>query len=135
MYRHAFMRVPFQLEEGMKVIATGKVTLYEPSGTYQLVIDTIEPDGVGALYLALEQLKQRFKEQGLLDLPRQSIPRFPRKIAVITSPSGAVIRDILTTIQRRFPIVQVTVFPTRVQGKEAVSEIVTAFERVEQMHE
>ena len=135
MYRHAFGRVPFQLEEGMKVIATGKVTLYEPSGTYQLVIDTIEPDGVGALYLALEQLKQRFKEQGLLDLPRQSIPRFPRKIAVITSPSGAVIRDILTTIQRRFPIIQVTVFPTRVQGKEAVSEIVTAFERVEQMHE
>lgn len=135
MYRHAFGRIPFQLEEGMKVIATGKVTLYEPSGTYQLVLDTIEPDGIGALYLALEQLKQRFKEQGLLDLPHKSIPRFPRKIAVITSPSGAVIRDILTTIQRRFPIVQVTVFPTRVQGKEAVGEIVAAFERVEQLRE
>ncbi|MDO4432274.1 MAG: exodeoxyribonuclease VII large subunit [Aerococcaceae bacterium] len=130
MYRSAFEKVPFQLEEGMKVIATGRVTLYEPSGSYQLTIDRLEPDGIGALYLALEQLKQRLKAQGLLDLPKKTLPQFPRKIAVITSPSGAVIRDILTTIRRRYPIVQVTVFPTRVQGKEAVSEIVSAFEEV-----
>lgn len=133
MYRNAYSRVPFKLEEGMKVIATGRVTLYEPSGSYQLVIETLEPDGVGALYLALEQLKQRFKEQGLLDLPRKALPIFPRKIAVITSPSGAVIRDILTTVKRRYPIVQITVFPTRVQGKEATAEIVRAFEQVEQL--
>lgn len=135
MYKGAFNKVPFKVEEGMKVIAVGRITLYEPSGQYQLTIDSMEPDGVGALYQALEQLKQKFQAAGLFDLPKKAIPVFPKKIAVITSPTGAVIRDILTTIQRRFPIVEVTVFPTRVQGKEATAEIVAAFNKVENVAE
>ena len=135
MYKGAFNKVPFKVEEGMKVLAVGRITLYEPSGQYQLTIDSMEPDGVGALYQALEQLKQKFQAAGLFDLPNKAIPVFPKKIAVITSPTGAVIRDILTTIQRRFPIVEVTVFPTRVQGKEATAEIVAAFNKVENVAE
>lgn len=135
MYKGAFNKVPFKVEEGMKVLAVGRITLYEPSGQYQLTIDSMEPDGVGALYQALEQLKQKFQAAGLFDLPKKAIPVFPKKIAVITSPTGAVIRDILTTIQRRFPIVEVTVFPTRVQGKEATAEIVAAFNKVENVAE
>lgn len=135
MYKGAFNKVPFKVEEGMKVLAVGRITLYEPSGQYQLTIDSMEPDGVGALYQALEQLKQKFQAAGLFDLPKKAIPVFPKKIAVITSPTGAVIRDILTTIQRRFPIVEVTVFPTRVQGKEATAEVVAAFNKVENVAE
>lgn len=131
MYKGAFNKIPFKMEEGMKVLAVGRVTLYEPSGQYQITIESMEPDGVGALYQALEQLKRNFKEAGLFDLPKKDLPIFPKKIAVITSPTGSVIRDILTTIQRRFPIVEVTVFPTRVQGKEATGEIVAAFNAVD----
>ncbi|MGO1433590.1 MAG: exodeoxyribonuclease VII large subunit, partial [Ruoffia tabacinasalis] len=130
MYRSAFQRVKFNIEEGMKVFVTGKITLYEPSGAYQIVIDSIQPDGIGALYQQLEQLKEKFNKAGLFDRPKLPIPRFPKKIAVITSPSGAVIRDIITTINRRYPIVEITVIPTRVQGKEAAGEIVTAFNKV-----
>ncbi|MBZ6528255.1 exodeoxyribonuclease VII large subunit [Aerococcaceae bacterium DSM 111021] len=132
MYRSAFQRVKFNIEEGMKVFVTGKITLYEPTGAYQIVIDSIQPDGIGALYQQLEQLKQKFKEAGHFDQPKLPIPRFPKKIAVITSPTGAVIRDIITTINRRYPIVEITVVPTRVQGKEAASEIVEAFNKVSQ---
>ena len=127
--------MPFKVDEGMKVFAVGRISLYDPSGQYQLTLDSMEPDGVGALYQALEQLKQKFQAAGLFDLPKKAIPVFPKKIAVITSPTGAVIRDILTTIQRRFPIVEVTVFPTRVQGKEATAEIVAAFNKVENVAE
>ncbi|MGO3202249.1 MAG: exodeoxyribonuclease VII large subunit, partial [Ruoffia tabacinasalis] len=130
MYRSAFQRVKFNIEEGMKVFVTGKITLYEPSGAYQIVIDSIQPDGIGALYQQLEQLKEKFNKAGLFDRSKLPIPRFPKKIAVITSPSGAVIRDIITTINRRYPIVEITVIPTRVQGKEAAGEIVTAFNKV-----
>lgn len=135
MYKGAFNKIPFQMEEGMKVLAVGRITLYEPTGQYQITIESLEPDGVGALYQALEQLKRKFKEAGLFDLPKKALPIFPKKIAVITSPTGAVIRDILTTVQRRFPIVEVTVFPTRVQGKGAAEEIVAAFNQVEQHRE
>lgn len=133
MFRNQFAKVPFQLEEGMKVLATGKVTVYQRTGRYQITIDTIEPDGIGALYQALEQLKKKLHAQGMFDGPKKIIPRYPKKIAVITSPTGSVIRDILTTIQRRYPIVGVTVFPTKVQGSEAVGEIVSAFGKVSQL--
>ena len=130
MFKQAFSKLPFKLEEGMKVLAVGRVSIYEPSGSYQLTLESLQPDGVGSLYLALEQLKAKLKQAGLLDLPKKQPRRFPRRIAVITSPSGAVIRDIVTTLKRRYPIAQVVVFPTRVQGKEASGEIVAAFERL-----
>lgn len=131
MYRGAFSKLPFKLEEGMKVLAQGRIAVYEPNGNYQLIIEQMEPDGIGAYYLALEQLKEKLRLEGALDRPKRPIVRFPRKIAVITSPTGAVIRDIITTVKRRYPIVALTVFPTRVQGKEAVGEIVRAFQLVE----
>lgn len=135
MYKNAFNRIPFKVEEGMKVLALGRITLYEPSGQYQITIESMEPDGIGALYQALEQLKQKLQQEGLFDRPKRTLPLVPRKIAVITSPTGSVIRDIITTIHRRFPIGQVTVFPTRVQGKEAPAEIVAAFNRLNQVSE
>ncbi|WP_124058063.1 exodeoxyribonuclease VII large subunit [Vaginisenegalia massiliensis] len=133
MYRHQFNKLAFKPEEGMKVVAMGRISLYEPTGTYQLTIESLQPDGVGALYQALEQLKAKLAQEGLFNQPKQALVKFPRKIAVITSPSGAVIRDILTTIKRRYPIVGVTVFPTKVQGSEAAAEIVAAFRQVEAM--
>ena len=101
MFKQAFSKLPFKLEEGMKVLAVGRVSIYEPSGSYQLTLESLQPDGVGSLYLALEQLKAKLKQAGLLDLPKKQPRRFPRRIAVITSPSGAVIRDIVTTRKRR----------------------------------
>ena len=133
MFKHAFNKLPFKLEEGMKVLAVGRVGLYEKSGQYQITIENLQPDGVGALYQALEQLKEKFRKEGLFDVLNRPIEKFPKKIAVITSPSGAVIRDILTTIKRRYPIVQVTVFPTRVQGQEAAGEIASAFDKVKNL--
>lgn len=131
MFRNDFSRLKFQLEEGMKVYITARIGTYEAAGRYQLYVEDVEPDGIGALYLALEQLKNKMKEQGLFDLPKKQLSSFPKRIAVITSPTGAVIRDIITTINRRFPIVEIIVFPTRVQGKEAVGEIIHAFKQVE----
>lgn len=130
MFKNSFNKLPFQLEEGMKVLARGRITVYEPSGSYQMTIESLELDGIGALYQALEQLKARLAQEGLFNLPKKNLPRFPQKIAVITSPSGAVIRDIITTVKRRYPIVGLTVFPTAVQGKEAAGAIVSAFQQV-----
>ncbi|WP_458920412.1 exodeoxyribonuclease VII large subunit, partial [Escherichia coli] len=100
------------------------------AGRYQLYVDAIEPDGIGSLYLALEQLKEKMRKAGYFDRPKKAIPAFPRKIAVITSPSGAVIRDIMTTVKRRFPLAQIIVFPARVQGQEAVQDLMEAFDLV-----
>lgn len=134
LFNYPTRNLPFELEEGMKVLVTGRISLYEPRGSYQLYVDTIQPDGIGALYLALEQLKKKYKELGYIDRPKKSLPFYPQKIAVITSPTGSVIQDILTTIERRYPIVDITVFPTRVQGKQAAKEIAHAFGQVEQRH-
>lgn len=135
MFRNDFSRLKFQLEEGMKVYLTARIGTYEAAGRYQLYVEDIEPDGIGALYLALEQLKNKMRAEGLFDLPKKELPAFSKRIAVITSPTGAVIRDIITTINRRFPIVEIIVFPTRVQGKEAAGEIRQAFKWVEEYPE
>ncbi|MGX7348666.1 exodeoxyribonuclease VII large subunit [Dolosicoccus paucivorans] len=135
LFNYASRNLPFELEEGMKVLVTGRVSLYEPRGSYQLYVDNIQPDGIGALYLALEQLKKKYYELGYIDRPKKPLPKYPKKIAVITSPTGSVIQDILTTLERRYPIVDVTVFPTRVQGKEATAEIVQAFNEVERRYQ
>ncbi|MGY3749717.1 exodeoxyribonuclease VII large subunit [Vagococcus acidifermentans] len=132
MFKGAFQKLKFQLEEGMKVLAIGRVSLYEPSGSYQLYVEHMEPDGIGALYQALEKMKQKLSQEGLFQSEhKQAIPAFPKRIAVVTSPSGAVIRDIITTIKRRFPIVELVVFPTVVQGDKAAADIVKSIERVE----
>lgn len=120
----------FELEEGMKVNVIGRIQLYEPGGSYSIVIEKAEPDGVGALAVQFEQLKKKLTEEGLFDAKwKQAIPQFSKKIGVITSPSGAVIRDIITTVSRRFPGVDILLFPTKVQGDGAASEVVENIRR------
>lgn len=129
-FKQKFAQIKFQLEEGMRVIVSARVGVYPGAGRYQLYVDAIEPDGIGSLYLALEQLKEKMRKAGYFDRPKKAIPAFPKKIAVITSPSGAVIRDIMTTVKRRFPLAQIIVFPARVQGQEAIKDLMEAFDQV-----
>lgn len=123
MFKSAFAKVKFQPEEGMRVIVSGRISVYPGNGSYQLYVDSMQPDGVGALYQAYEQLKAKLDKEGLFKAPKQAIPRFPKKIAVVTSRSGAVICDIITTVKRRYPIVQLVLFPVAVQGNEAAPNI------------
>ncbi|MBJ7685943.1 exodeoxyribonuclease VII large subunit [Weissella confusa] len=123
MFKFAFQKLQFKLEPGMKVNAVGHMDLYAPNGSYSLIIDKLEPDGVGALYQTYEQLKAKLAEEGLFNQLQRPIPRFPKKIAVITSPSGAVIRDIMTTVQRRYPIAEIVLYPAVVQGDGAVPSL------------
>jgi len=116
-----------ELEEGMLVVCRGQISVYPPRGDYQIILDTIEPKGIGALQLAFEQLKKRLQEEGLFaEGHKKPIPLLPERIGVITSPTGAVIQDILHITKRRFPSVPILVFPSRVQGGEASFELVEA---------
>ncbi|WP_270332652.1 exodeoxyribonuclease VII large subunit [Ligilactobacillus acidipiscis] len=132
MFQSNFKRVKFIPEEGMKVLLVGRIDLYEPNGTYQINIESMQPDGVGALYEAYEQLKKKLAAEGLFSVEKKRIPRFPQKIAVITSPSGAVIRDIITTVKRRYPIAQLVLFPAVVQGEQAADSLVGRLKEVTQ---
>lgn len=131
MFKSAYQRLKFTPEEGMKVLVIGRISLYSEQGRYQIYIEHMEPDGVGALYQALEEMKKKLKQEGLFDAPKKLIPTFPKRIAVVTSPSGAVIRDIMTTVKRRFPIAELVLFPTKVQGKQAADTIVESIRQVE----
>ncbi|GEO46763.1 exodeoxyribonuclease VII large subunit [Companilactobacillus kimchii] len=130
MFKSNFSKVKFQPEEGMKVLVKGRISLYGPSGSYQIYVESMEPDGLGALYLAFEQLKKKLAAQGVFDLPKKPIPQFPKRIAVVTSQSGAVIHDIMTTVARRYPIVQIVLYPAQVQGQEAAPTIVKQLKRI-----
>lgn len=132
MFKGAFNKLKFQPEEGMKVLVIGRISLYEPGGSYQIYIEHMEPDGVGALYQALEKRKKALQEEGLFkEAFKQPLVKYPKKIAVITSPSGAVVKDIITTTKRRYPIVQLVVFPTLVQGDKAADDIVKRIKEVD----
>lgn len=121
----------FRPEDGMKVIAQGRITVYEPRGEYQLVLDYLEPLGVGALALAFEQLKEKLSSEGLFRQElKRPLPYLPARVAVITSPTGAAIRDFLSVIHRRFANIRVFVVPVRVQGEQAAGEIAGALESV-----
>ena len=125
-----YKKLGFELEEGMKVNVIGRVHLYEPSGSYSIVIEKAEPDGIGALAVQFEQLKKKLGEEGLFqDKFKQALPQFPKKIGVLTSPSGAVIRDIITTVSRRFPGVDILLYPTKVQGEGAAAEVAANIRR------
>ncbi|EXJ22767.1 Exodeoxyribonuclease VII large subunit [Alkalibacterium sp. AK22] len=129
LFQREAKKMTVELEDGMSVMAVGRLSLYEKNGTYQLYIDHIEPEGLGQLYAAYEQTKKKLAEQGWFDAERKKeLVRFPRKIAVVTSASGAVIRDIQTTLDRRFPIAELTLFPTVVQGEKAADSIVKSIE-------
>ena len=119
-----YKKLGFELEEGMKINVIGRVQLYEPSGSYSIVIEKAQPDGVGALAIRFEQLKKALAQEGLFNPEwKQVLPQFVQKIGVITSPSGAVIKDIITTVTRRFPGVEIVLYPTKVQGDGAAQEV------------
>lgn len=119
-----YQKLGFDLEEGMKINVVGRVQVYEPSGSYSIIIEKAEPDGVGVLAIQFEQLKKKLVEEGLFqERFKQSLPQFSKKIGVVTSRSGAVIQDIITTVSRRFPGVEIVLYPTKVQGEGAAEEI------------
>ena len=127
LFRSTAVRLRFALQEGLHVIVRGRLTVYEPRGEYQIVLDTVEPKGIGALQLAFEQLKERLATEGLFDQDRKkSIPAFPRTVGVVTSLTGAAIRDILAVLRRRWPTLHILIAPVQVQGGHAGRQIAEA---------
>ncbi len=127
LWRTAASRIRFDLDDGLEVICHGHLDLYAPRGSYQLVIDQMLPKGLGALELALRKLRQRLAAEGLFDPARKRpLPRFPRQIAIVTSPTGAALRDFLEVLRRRWRGTDVLVLPARMQGEGAAAEIATA---------
>ena len=127
MFRPQTRYLKFRPEDGMKVIAQGRIGVYEPRGEYQILLDYLEPLGVGALALAFEQLKKKLAGQGLFDSEiKKPLPYLPRRIAVITSPTGAAIRDFLRVIHRRFVNLEIVILPVKVQGEGAAAEMIEA---------
>ena len=125
-------RNSFELEEGLKVLCRARLNVYLPRGEYQLVVESVEPLGVGALQKAFEQLKAKLFAEGLFDEQyKKPLPFLPEKIGVITSPTGAVIRDILNITKRRFPAADILIAPVRVQGNEAAGEIIQALRNLQ----
>jgi exodeoxyribonuclease VII large subunit len=127
LFRSAAERVGFELEDGAQVVATGRLTIYEAYGTYQVVVQTLEKAGVGALELAFRRLMERLEKEGLFDAARKKqLPFYPFRIAVVTSPTGAAVRDIISTLRRRWPPVEILLCPVAVQGSQAAPDIVRA---------
>ena len=131
-----YQKLGFNLEEGMKINVIGRVQIYEPSGSYSIIIEKAEPDGIGALAIQFEQLKKKLSEEGLFQESfKQALPQFPKRIGVVTSRSGAVIQDIITTVSRRFPGVAILLYPTKVQGEGAAEEIARNIARANQQED
>ncbi|MCA9240087.1 MAG: exodeoxyribonuclease VII large subunit, partial [Planctomycetales bacterium] len=127
MWRGASSRLKFDLADGLEITCHGRLDLYAPRGSYQLVIDEAQPQGVGALELALRQLKEKLAAEGLFDADRKRpLPPFPKRVGFVTSPTGAAIHDFLQVARRRYSGVHVLVIPTRVQGEGAAAEIADA---------
>lgn len=125
MFRSNASKVPFKPVDGMKVLVTGRISIYESMGSYQIYVDEMLEDGVGNLYVAFEELKKKLSKEGLFDQAhKKPIPKIPRRVGIITASTGAAIRDIITTIKRRFPICETILFPTLVQGENAKDDIV-----------
>ncbi|MBQ2903762.1 MAG: exodeoxyribonuclease VII large subunit [Clostridia bacterium] len=129
MFRTANMRLKFMPENSMKVIIRGRVSVFERDGQYQLYIDDMQPDGTGALSLAFEQLKAKLAKEGLFDAEKKKrLPAYPMRVGVVTSPTGAAIRDIINVISRRFPLAELILCPVAVQGDYAAPQIKEAIE-------
>ncbi|WP_373230477.1 exodeoxyribonuclease VII large subunit [Cohnella sp.] len=129
-------RLPFSPKDGMKVLARGGISVYERDGQYQFYATAMQPDGIGSLYLAFEQLKKKLELEGLFsEYSKQPLPRYPRTVGIITSPTGAAVRDILITLQRRNPAVNVLLYPVSVQGKSAAPSIVKAIQAMNALAE
>ncbi len=135
MFRAAATTLRFEPEDGTKVTARGRISVYEPGGVYQLYIESMEPDGEGALYAAFEKLKKKLEAEGLFDTQfKKPLPAFPETVCVVTASSGAAIRDILNVLGRRYPLAQVRVLPVLVQGEGAAQEIAAAIALINERH-
>ena len=129
MFRSATASLKFVPEDGMNVLVTGRISVYPAGGNYQIYIDKMEVDGLGNLYVEFEKLKKKLQQEGLFDpAHKKEIPAFPRKIGIVTAPTGAAIKDILSTIKRRFPICETILFPALVQGASAASDVAKKIE-------
>lgn len=132
MFRGNASALKFKPESGMNVLITGDINVYESSGQYQLYVQSMEPDGIGALFLAFEQLKAQLGKEGLFDVRwKQPLPWIPKKVGVVTAKSGAAFQDVCSTIGRRFPMAEIVLFPAAVQGTQAVPSIVEAIGRAD----
>lgn len=133
MFKGASIQLKFRPENGLSVVGYGRLTVYEPRGNYQVILEHLEPKGVGALQLAFEQLKKKLESEGLFDTTRKKkIPFLPQKIGIVTSPTGAVIRDMIHVLTRRFPSIQILLYPVMVQGAGAAEEIAEAIQEMNQ---
>lgn len=133
MFASSTKRLKFIPTDGMKVLVTGKISVFEANGGYQIYVNDMLEDGVGNLYIAYEQLKKKLESEGLFDKDiKKKIPKIPKRIGVITAPTGAAIKDIISTIKRRWPLVEVLLFPSLVQGEEAAADIVKQIKKSEQ---
>lgn len=133
LFRRVAAALPFHVENGLTVLVKGRVSVYEPRGDYQLILEYLEPKGIGALQVAFEQLKKRFDQEGLFDPERKRpLPVFPRRVGVITSGTGAALHDIVTVVHRRCPVTRLRVFPVAVQGPGAAQQIADAVQQANQ---
>ena len=131
MFKGSADKLRFIPNDGMKVICVGKVSVYERDGQYQLYLTSMQPDGVGDLYVAFEQMKERLKNEGLFDdVRKKPLPKYPSAIGIITSPTGAAVRDIINVISRRYPLAEVILCPVLVQGELAAAQIANAIKYV-----
>src|SRR5262249_1068151 len=129
-------RIGFELHEGLEVIARGRLTVYPPRGDYQLVIEELHPKGLGARELAFRQLHEKLKKLGYFEPSRKRpLPRFPRRLALVTSPGGAAVRDMLEILSRRWRHVEIWICPARVQGEGAAQEIAAAVRLLNRLHQ
>ena len=125
MFYSSAITLNFKPEDGMNVLVEGRISCYPTAGTYQIYVDKMEVDGLGALYVEFEKLKEKLSKEGLfLDSHKKAIPKIPKRVGIITAPTGAAIKDIISTIKRRFPICETILFPALVQGKDAAFDIV-----------
>ena len=132
MFYSSAVKLTFTPEDGMNVLVSGRISAYPAQGSYQIYVETMEPDGLGALYIEYEKLKKKLAAQGMFaDSHKVPIPRFPERIGVITAPTGAAVRDIMSTIKRRYPMCEAILFPCLVQGKDAAPDIVRQIKRAD----
>ena len=132
MFSSQTSKIKFMPEDGMKVLVTGKISVFEANGAYQIYVSDMLEDGVGNLYIAFEQLKKKLEEEGLFkDIYKKPIPKIPTKVGVVTAPTGAAIKDIISTIKRRWPLTEIYLFPALVQGAEAKEDIVRQIKKAD----
>ena len=134
MFRTNNCQLKFMPENGMRVIVGGYVSVFERDGQYQLYAESMQPDGVGALHMAFEQLKQKLEKEGLFDIRfKKSLPRLPRSVGVVTSSTGSVIKDIIHVMSRRYPNINIKLYPVAVQGEGAAKQIARAVDRLNKL--